>query len=191
VVRLLNQRRRSALLALLTLGGAFCALSAGCNPAPRHAAKEQTPETKLGEYKYAANKLLESGSSFDIRWKVTYPTAQDSFNPDTNLSDRNLTFERCTHCHECGFENAFDKARYGTVDWKPRIKGDDWATPLDRMSVKENAFLSEPMIVNRIYTFLRDETTGKYDVAKDDKGAHVVDLPPGQEAPLGAEAPSK
>jgi hypothetical protein len=130
-----------------------------------------------GEYLYAANKLFESDAPFDLRWKVKYPTKGDFFDPSINLTDRELTMERCDRCHECGFASAFDKANYGTVHWRPRIVGDDWATPVNRMQRIENAFLNE-MVSTRIYTYLRDETTGVYDETADTKGAVVIEVDP-------------
>lgn len=166
-----SARLFSALTVMLSIVSiSACAPGVPGNHAGKHAPVQ-------GEYEYAANQLFETGAPFDIRWKVTYPKAADSFDPSINVSDQDLTMKRCTQCHECGFSEAFDKANYGTTAWKPRVRGTDWANPVQRMQRFENSFLNE-MIATRIYTFLRDETQGKYDVATDDKGAVVIEVNP-------------
>lgn len=157
------------LLALLVL--------AGCNPVAPGRAGAKPAVAASGEYLYAANGLFEADAPFDIRWRVKYPTAADYFDPTTNTPNRELALERCTRCHECGFAAAFDKANFGTPAWKPRIVGDDWSTPVNRMQRLENSFLNEA-IATRIYTYLRDETTGVYKPEEDQRGAIVVELDP-------------
>jgi len=158
----------------------ICGLLSGCPPeTPRVLEERQLQQqAREGEYLYAANKLFETDSKLDIRDRVTYPKLVEFMDPSTNMSNRDLTFERCKVCHrECGFEGAFDKEHYGTAEWKPRITGQGWAPVIERMRVKENSYLNE-VVAERIYNYLRDETTGKYDEAADEKGALVIEVDP-------------
>jgi hypothetical protein len=123
------------------------------------------------------NKLCDASSEFDLRWNVTYPKGEAQFNPSLNVSDQELAFNRCTLCHECGFEKAFDYDNFGKPGWKPVYKGEQWQPIVSRMNQKEGALLNE-QVSNRIYTYLHDVTLGKYDESKDDKGALVVEVNP-------------
>lgn len=170
-----------------------CTLLAGCQPDTPRVLENQRFEAKAqtGQYLYSSNKLFETDSKLDIRSTVMYPSEGDTFDPSLNLSNRELTFQRCKTCHdECGFDAGFDKEHYGTEQWNPRIKGQDWAPVVERMRMKENAFLNE-VIAERVYNYLRDETTGKYNEAADTKGAIVVELPEGVKAPPEQQPPSQ
>src|SRR5438128_3993845 len=92
---------RTADLAL-TLAGLL--LLAGCPPeTPRttQAELEAKQADVHGTYYSAPNKLFDQDVKFDIRWNVTHQPQTDTFNPGTNVSDRELAIMRCTHCHEC------------------------------------------------------------------------------------------
>lgn len=153
-------------------------LLAGCPPtSPRGATRgAEAGDGSDGTYYAAANKLYDSDVNFDIRWTVTHQPPVESFDPSINIDNRQLTMARCDNCHnECGFDEAFDLANYGKPEWKPVFRGTDWARPVQRMIGKSNAFLNE-QIAERIYSFLRDETTIGYDVAADPKGAVEVEV---------------
>jgi hypothetical protein len=156
-------------------------LLGGCPPSERLGGEQAE-----GTYLASANKLFDLDEPFDIHWTVVYPEL-DAPDLSLNKTDRELTWIRCTLCHECGFEEVFDLARHGTPDWAPRYVGDQWAPVVQRMRVKEGSFLNE-VIAQRIYTYLRDDTLGVYDESKDLKGAVVVevDAPEGNDEPGGA-----
>jgi hypothetical protein len=130
-----------------------------------------------GKFLAGRNKLYETTSEFDLRWEVVYPETERAFNPSINVSNQELAFNRCTFCHECGFEQAFDYANYGAEDWDPQYVGQQWAAPVERMRVKEGAMLNE-QVAERIYTFLRDVTLDEYDEASDPRGAIEVEVDP-------------
>ena len=162
-------------LSLALLGAVLCA-PAGCRRAvPEVRADESGDDGSKGVYYAAPNKLYDRDVKFDIRWKVTHAPMTDTFDPATNVDNRTLAINRCDRCHECGFRDAFDLKNYNTTKWKPRIKGQDWLPSIYRMQDKNNAFLNE-VIMERIYSFLRDETTVGYDEAKDKKGAVEVQI---------------
>jgi hypothetical protein len=167
----------TARLASLALLAAYlCALS-GCN---KYGEKNQTAEAEdgaNGTYYAAPNKLFEREQVFDVRWKVTHAPMTNTFDPAINIDNRQLAINRCTNCHDggCGFNAAFDLENYNKPGWKPKIKGQDWAAPAIRMIPKNNSFLND-VIVERIYTFLRDETTIGYDESKDTRGAVTVEV---------------
>lgn len=158
-------------------------LMAGCPPAQH--VEQQTEE---GTFLAAGNKLYSERDVFDIRDNVVYPEGKRRKgieNPSTGVSDQELTMYRCTWCHECGFNEAWDWERYGSEGWDPRYVGEDWAPAVERMMQKENSLLQEEQIVLRIYSYLCDETLGEYDLAADVEGAIVVEvdeLPAGQAA---------
>jgi hypothetical protein len=151
------------------------ALLCGCPPDSRLQTEgEPDPE---GKFIATSNKLYDRDSPFDIRWEVEYPANEAGFDTALNVSNRQLALNRCTWCHECGFKKAFDFARYGTMQWRPRYIGQQWSDPVDRMSRDDATMLNE-QVATRIYTFLRDETLGLYDESKDEKGAIVVETKP-------------
>jgi hypothetical protein len=156
------------------LGAALCLL-AGCPHTVPQKIAEDTGNGEKGEYYAAPNKLYDRDLVFDVRWKLTHEPQTDTFDPEVNVDNRQLAINRCDRCHECGFHQAFDMDHYGKADWHPRIKGQDWSRPAERMIAKENSFLND-LIVERIYNFLRDETTIGYDFSKDKKGAVTVDV---------------
>jgi len=164
-------------------------LLAGCPP-------EQATRQAEGTYLAANSKMYGDDSQFDLRDTVVYPEARNQgvTNPSLNVSDQELTIYRCTWCHECGFEAAFDWANYGTDEWSPRYVGEDWRAPLKRMMDKEDTMIQEEQIVERIYSFLHDSTLGTYEEAADDRGAVVVEIdnPPPDEgdAAAGDENPA-
>jgi hypothetical protein len=159
-------------ICLLLLGSALGGCRRGIDPADVTSAADDGSQ---GVYYAAPNKIFEREQPFDIRWKVTHAPQVKTFDPAINVDNRTLAFNRCTNCHKtCGFERAFDFANYGKPNWEPQIKGQDWAAPAIRMIPKNNSFLNDA-IVERIYTFLRDETTVGYDESKDPKGAVTVE----------------
>lgn len=150
----------------------------GCPP-PKAA------EEAEGTYLAARSKMYGDDEAFDIRDTVTYPIPRTEgvTNPSTAVSDQELTMNRCTWCHECGFQRAFDWENYGHEEWAPQYTGEQWAPVLQRMMDKEETMIQEEQIVQRIYEFLRDATLGVYDEEADDRGAVVVELdgPPPEE----------
>src|SRR5688572_28715292 len=108
-----------------------------------------------GTYLAEGNKLFDAESPFDLRWTVVYPKRDEGFNPELGMSNRELAMARCTWCHECGFKDAFDYARYQSMEWKPRYVGEQWADPVRRMEGIDETMLNE-LVATRIYTFLRD-----------------------------------
>jgi len=158
-------------------------LMVGCPPAQR--VEQQVEE---GTFLAAGNKLYSERDVFDIRDNVVYPEGkrrEGLENPSTGVPDQELAMLRCTWCHECGFTEAWDWERYGSEEWTPRYVGEEWAPVAERMMQKENSLLQEEQIVRRIYSYLRDETLGEYDLAADVEGAIVVEvdeLPAGQAA---------
>jgi len=168
---LFSTRLVPALLAAL-----LCAL-AGCHTTTSRTATAEQPggDGSNGTYYAAPNKLFDRDLVFDVRWKGTHEPITDTFNPALNVDNRQLAINRCDRCHECGFHQAFDMDHYGKPGWHPLIKGQDWSRPAIRMINKENSFLNDA-IVERIYTFLRDETTIGYDLKHDNKGAAIVEV---------------
>ncbi|MBN2082819.1 hypothetical protein JW859_11530 [bacterium] len=157
----------AALGLLLILLAALC----GCRP-------RQAEEEVAGEYLASSSKMYGNTSNFDIRDTVVYPEAvrEGLGNPSINVSDKELTFNRCTWCHECGFQAAFDWEHYGTQEWSPKYTGQAWQAPIQRMMRMENSFLQEEQIAKRIYQYLRDETLGVYDEEADDKNAIIIEV---------------
>jgi hypothetical protein len=96
-----------------------------------------------GTYLAEGNKLFDSEAPFDLRWTVVYPEREEGFNPELGISNRELTMARCTWCHECGFKDAFDYARYQSMEWKPRYVGEQWADPVRRMEGIDETMLNE------------------------------------------------
>jgi hypothetical protein len=159
----------------------------GCPPEPPREAQE------AGTFLLSKNKLYDIGSDFDLRWKVVYPATEKTFDPSTNISNKELAQNRCTICHECGFEKAFDYAHFGQPGWAPQYKGQRWSSSVERMVGKEGSMLNE-QIAGRIFEYLRDVTLGKYDENVDPKGAMIIetDNPPAQPgAPPAKETPEQ
>lgn len=138
---------------------------------------ERGDESVEGAYLVAGNKLFYSDEVFDLRLPAVYPTPKREGlqDPSVQVSDRDLTLNRCTWCHGCGFKAAFDWEHYGAANWNPRYRGQQWQPVLERMMQLENSFLQEEMIIRRIFKFLNDETTGQYDESVDPKGA--IEIP--------------
>jgi hypothetical protein len=147
------------------------ALLAGCPP-------QRAAEETEGTYLVANSKMYGDDSQFDLRDTVVYPAARNEgmINPSLNVTDQELTIYRCTWCHECGFQDAFDWPNYGTDKWSPRYVGEDWRAPLKRMMDKEDTMIQEERIVERIYSFLHDSTLGIYDESADDRGAVRIEV---------------
>lgn len=162
---------------------AVAALLSGCPP------PEKANSAAPGEFIAESNKFLDFGDNFDIRDKVVYPETQTEglSNPTTFVTDRKLTELRCTWCHECGFERAFDLERYGTAYWQPLYRGEMWKPIVQRMQRVENNMLNE-VLAERIFNFLRDSTTGKYDESKDTHGGAIREAPPGPAQPGASTA---
>jgi hypothetical protein len=168
----MNKNKRISIWLALVLS--ISPLLVGCPPAQR---VEQNSEE--GTFLAAGNKLYSERDVFDIRDNVVYPEGkrrEGLENPSTGVSDQELTMYRCTWCHECGFNEAWDWERYGSEEWAPRYVGEEWASVAERMMQKENSLLQEEQIVRRIYSYLRDETLGEYDLAADVEGAIVVEV---------------
>lgn len=144
---------------------------AGCPPAQRQYVSAD------GTFMAGRNRLYETSGEFDLRWEVKYPEKERGFDPSLNVSDQELAFNRCTWCHECGFEAAFDYASFGTDEWDPHYVGQEWAAPVERMRVKDGSMLNEK-VAERIFKFLRDITLGVYDEEDDSKGAIEVEVTP-------------
>lgn len=160
--------------AVLSLLGAIYALGS-CQPLPR----AQTPTAKAGTYMVSEGKLFLSDDVFDLKYQAVYPQPkQDGLTNPTiyGITDRELTMYRCTWCHECGFKQAWDWDHYGSKDWKPRYRGDQWQPVVERMMKMENALLNEEQIVRRIYKYLYDDSLGKYNEGQDTKGAVEVEV---------------
>jgi hypothetical protein len=169
---------KANLFGLTVLAAGLLAL-AGCPPSqPLH------PEER-GTFLAAKNKLYDQNSEFDLRWNVVYPERSTQFNPSINVSNQELAFNRCTNCHECGFKPAFDYDNYGKPGWKPKYKGQQWQTIVERMNQKDGSMLNE-QVANRIFMFLKDASLGKYDETADPKGALVVEVDP-EQAKAGPE----
>jgi len=167
---------------LIEIGALLAAVAclAGCPPEGGDqpvAASNPNDDGSHGEYLAASNKLFDKDVRFDIRWKVKYESQENSFDPTINVDNRQLTFNRCNRCHECGFTSAFDLAHYSTKDWHPRYHGQEWANPIYRMQAKDNSFLNDALC-ERIYKFLREETSTGYDFGKDTKGAVTIEVDP-------------
>ena len=146
-------------------------LTTGCPPNKPLDAQQE------GTFIVSRNKLYESSSDFDLRWTAVYPKPEEAFNPGINVSNKELTHNRCTLCHECGFKNAFDFDNYGTPEWSPQYTGQQWGPIVNRMNKKEGSLMNET-IAERIFNYLRDVTLGKYDEEADLKGAVVVEVDP-------------
>jgi hypothetical protein len=166
---------------------ALLALLIGCPPPPP---EDIAPK---GVFLAASNKIYDRGDGFDIKDRIEYPEAKKEGCQDvsTNITDRALAMARCTWCHECGFNEAFDVARYGKPGWSPYYRGEQWQPIVERMSKTENTLLNE-VLAERIFNFLRDSTLGKYDESKDSRGGAIRDnpVPQGNPPPASDSAPS-
>ena len=156
-------------------------LITGCPPNKPLDAQEE------GTFVVSRNKLYDQSSDFDLRWTAVYPKKEEGFNPSINVSNQELTFNRCTSCHECGFKPAFDYDNYGKPGWDPRYTGQQWTTIVERMNQKEGSMMNE-QVAQRVFTFLRDSTLGQYDETTDPGGAIVVEVDPDEAGRLEAEA---
>lgn len=138
-------------------------LLAACNPL-------DSGETTVGQRQYVVEKarLFSNDSDLGIKDVLTYPKAERKGPADirTNIPNRDLTINRCTWCHECGFTNAFNYADFGTDKWKPYYKGEEWRSSVMRMNDNDETMLNE-QIAERIYNYLHDVTLGIYDPEKD------------------------
>jgi hypothetical protein len=121
----------------------------------------------------SSNRLYADDGDFDLRKRVIYFAEKKAFDPSiTSIPDPEFTANRCSWCHECGFKRAWDIDNVGKPDWKPRYRGEAWGPIVQRMRVMDGSLLNE-QIATRIYSYLRDASTGKYDPAKDPHGAIV------------------
>jgi len=161
---------------LLLMFVAFAALvtTSGCPPL-----RTRSASSAADTYVVEKNRLFDESSKFDVRAKLEYSEYEEAGlkDPRLDVTDRELTMLRCTWCHECGFEEAFDWPHYGSAQWQPQLVGEQWAPVVARMAELENSYLNET-IAFRIYKYLRDDTTGKYDEAKDSRGAVVIEVDP-------------
>jgi hypothetical protein len=159
--------------ALCIAGGCIvlCTL-AGCPPPPQENVEKQ------GEFVAMTNRVFDRGDGFDLHDRIVYPETKTEglVEVKTDITDRALTMARCTWCHECGFKEVFDAERYGKPGWTPLYRGEDWNPVVQRMRVLENSMLNE-VLAERIFNFLRDSSTGKYDEAKDRRGGAIRDVP--------------
>jgi len=131
-----------------------------------------------GEYSVSSARLLGTDATFSIKDELIYPVRDREGISDTslNLTSKELTRVRCTWCHECGFEAAWDWDNYGSSNWSPQYKGEEWAPIVERMMRKEMSFLQEEKLVVRIFEYLRDDSLGVYDESGDDKGAVRIEV---------------
>jgi len=139
----------------------------------------QTTAATQGTYLVSDGKLYMSDEVFDLKDEAKYPQPkmEGLVNPTIyGITDRELTMYRCTWCHECGFKQAWDWDHYGSKDWKPRYRGEQWQPVLERMMKMENSFLHEEQIVRRIYKYLYEDSIGKYNEGTDTKGAAQVEV---------------
>lgn len=169
----------------IILLAAVLLLLTACAPRPQTAT--DTKEQASDAFLVTSNTMRDAERTFDIRDRLVYPEQEleGLKDPSINVTDEELTLNRCSWCHGCGFEEFFDWDDYGTEDWEPQYAGEEWAPSVQRMMDKENAFLKEEMIVRRIYRFLHDVTLGEYDRETDNKGAVEikVDELPGRNSP--------
>ncbi len=159
----------------LALWVASLLLLSGCPP-PRNdnaAADANDTARASGTYMAAPNKIFDSASDFDLTWNVVYESKEKPFDPAINVSNRQLALNRCQQCHECGFKFAFDMEHFGTTQWQPRYKADEWSPVVKRMVDMPNSFMNE-QIAERIYNYLNEETQGLYDESKDPRGGNTI-----------------
>lgn len=149
--------------------------------------RQQQPEE--GVYVVAKSRLYDDDSQFRLDDTLVYhDLVEEGFDPSINQTNKDMALGhdgrtgRCTKCHECGFERAWDMEHYETPEWNPTYVGEQWQPIVMRMRRLENAFINE-QIGDRIYSFLRDETLGVYDESKDTKGATVINLDKAQPVP--------
>lgn len=182
VHRFLARRARALGAVGLASGMVLLSLLAGCPPPPPQNVEKQ------GEFVAAPNRIFDRGDGFNLRDAIVYPEtkAQGLTEVRTDITDRALAMARCSWCHECGFKEVFDTERYGKPGWSPLYRGEEWNPVVQRMRRLENSMLNE-VLAERIFNFLRDSTTGKYDEAKDRRGGAIVDAPAA--APPEAAAP--
>ncbi|MCC7478934.1 hypothetical protein IT575_10815 [bacterium] len=150
-------------------------LLAGCPPAANDNAAEDANDQALASNTYMAapNKIYDSSSTFDLTWNVVYESKEKPFDPAINVTNRQLALNRCQNCHECGFKFAFDMDNFGTTNWNPRYKADEWAPVVKRMVDKPGSFMNE-QIAERIYNYLNEESLGLYDESKDPRGRNTI-----------------
>ncbi len=165
-------RRKSYPALALVAGCILLSLFTGCPPAPPQNVEKQ------GEFVAAPNRVFDRGDGFDLGDSIIYPETKTEglVESRTDITDRALTMARCSWCHECGFKEVFDSERFGKPGWTPMYRGEDWNPVVQRMRRIENSMLNE-VLAERIFNFLRDSTTGKYDEAKDRRGGAIVDAP--------------
>lgn len=185
-------RRRQPASSGLILGLLACiaimAVMTGCPPPkPENVAKK-------GVFIALTNRIFDRGDEFDIKDRIEYPEikTEGMANADIDVTDRQLAMYRCTWCHECGFNQAFDVKNYGKPGWNPYYRGEQWQPIVARMRPLENSMLNE-VLAERIYNFLRDSTLGKYDESKDRRGGTIRDFPisrGGTTPPPGSTPPS-
>lgn len=149
-------------------------LLAGCPPpADAPSIGEGSAAAKNNTYLAAPNKIFDGTSDFDLTWHVVYESKEKPFDPAINVTNRQMTLNRCNQCHECGFKVAFDMEHFGTPTWNPIYKADTWAPVVRRMVDMPGSFMNE-QIAERIYNYLNEETQGKYDESKDPRGQNTL-----------------
>ena len=175
----LTYNRRTLFDAIVTAAVVMAVtLLAGCPPneAPKY-------NDEVGTYTVSKARLLGRDNTFSLKDELVYPEGINRGMDTTslNLTDKRLAEVRCSWCHECGFEEAWDWKNYGSSEWSPRYVGEEWGPIVARMKDKEMSFLQEELIARRIYEYLRDDSLGVYDETADDMGAvrvEVDEMPP-------------
>lgn len=184
---ILRSRGAGPILGLLACTTMLAALTGCPPPKPENVASK-------GVFVAESNRIYDRGDSFDIKDRIEYPATKTEGmqNASTDVTDRELAMARCTWCHECGFNEAFDVARYSKPGWSPYYRGEQWLPIVQRMRQLENSLLNE-VLAERIFNFLRDSTVGKYDESKDRRGGAIRDVPGAPSAttpPASAAAPA-
>jgi len=176
-----------------TCFAAIAALTVFANCTPLKSSRDNSK----GKFEVSNASIYEQNSEFSLLDEVVYPKqTEKTFDSRINVPDKYLTLGdatrsvRCTRCHECGFEQAWDMDHYQTPDWNPRYRGDEWKPVVQRMRAMENSLINEK-IADRIFNFLRDETLGKYDPTEDTGPQAVVEVEPGTAAPPASLRPTQ
>jgi hypothetical protein len=161
--------------------GALLALALCVNCTPL---KSSRSSSTAGKFEVSNASIYEQSGEFSLLDEVVYPDRNSKpFDPRINVTNKYLTLasgtrsSRCTRCHECGFEQAWDMENYGTEEWDPKYVGEQWKPVVQRMRMLENSLINEK-IADRIYSFLEEETLGEYDEAADQGATVVVDVDP-------------
>jgi hypothetical protein len=160
---------------------ALAALTVFANCTPLKSSRNNTSD---GKFEVSNASIYEQNGEFSLLDEVVYPERKEkAFDSRINVPNKYLTLgdsthaSRCTRCHECGFEEAWDMDHYQTPQWNPRYRGDEWRDVVQRMRRMDNSLINEK-IADRIFSFLRDETLGTYDPLKDTGPETVIEVNP-------------